>query len=57
MTILYLFHKNGKWIRMSNENLYNFAKGIAKSKPTFREKIIIQIQRTLKKYIVNLKET
>ena len=42
---------------MSNENLYNFAKGIAKSKPTFREKIIIQIQRTLKKYIVNLKET
>jgi death-on-curing family protein len=56
MTVLYLFHKNGKWIKMSNEDLYNFAKGIAKSKPTSREKIIVQIQRTLKKYIINLKD-
>jgi len=56
MTVLYLFHKNGKWIKMSNEDLYNFAKGIAKSKPTSREKIIIQIQRTLKKYTINLKD-
>lgn len=57
MTILYLFHKNGKWIKMSNEDLYNFAKGIARSRPTSREKIIIQIQRTLKKYIINLQKT
>lgn len=56
MTMLYLFHKNGKWIKMSNEDLYNFAKGIAKSKPTSREKIIIQIQKTLKKHTINLKE-
>ena len=57
MTVLYLFHKNGKWIKMSNEDLYNFAKGIARSKPTSREKIIIQIQRTLKKYTIDLKDT
>jgi death-on-curing family protein len=56
MTILYLFHKNGKWIRMSNEDLYNFAKGIARSKPTSREKIILQIQTTLKKYSIDLKD-
>ena len=50
----YLFHKNKKWIRMSNIDLYNFAKGIAKSKPQSREKITIQIQNTLKKYIIPL---
>ncbi|OGI74923.1 hypothetical protein A3D36_01340 [Candidatus Nomurabacteria bacterium RIFCSPHIGHO2_02_FULL_36_29] len=57
MTVLYLFHKNGKWIKMNNEDLYNFAKGIARSKPTSSEKIIIQIQRTLKKYTIDLKDT
>ncbi len=54
MAMLYLCHKNGKWIRMSNEDLYNFAKGIAGSKPTSREKIVIQIQKTLKKYLIDL---
>ena len=56
MSMLYLCHKNGKWIRMSNENLYNFAKGIARSKPISREKIVIQIQRTLKKYLIDLRD-
>ena len=55
MTMLYLFHKNRKWIRMSNKDLYNFAKGIAKSKPTSREKIIIQTQKILKKYLIDSK--
>ena len=41
---------------MSNEDLYNFAKSIARSKPTSREKIIIQIQRTHKKYTIDLKD-
>ena len=56
MTMLYLLYKNNKWIKMSNENLYNFAKGIAKSKPASREKIIIQIQKTLKKHLTDLKD-
>jgi death-on-curing family protein len=56
MTIFYLFHKNEKWIRMSNIDLYNFARGIAKSKPGSREKITVQIQNTLKKYIIPLNE-
>jgi len=55
MTLLYLFHKNEKWLRINNEDLYNFAKDIAKSKPTSREKIIIQIQRTLKKHLIDLR--
>ncbi|MFA6585541.1 MAG: type II toxin-antitoxin system death-on-curing family toxin [Candidatus Paceibacterota bacterium] len=57
MTLLYLFHKNGKWLKMSNKDLYIFAKNIAKSKPIFREKIIMEIQETLKKHITDQKET
>ncbi len=56
MTLLYLFHKNEKWLKISNQDLYIFAKNIAKSKPTSREKIIIEIQETLKKHIIDLKE-
>ena len=56
MTLLYLFHKNGKWLKISNQDLYIFAKNIAKSKPTAREKIIVEIQETLKKHIIDQKE-
>jgi hypothetical protein len=37
---------------MANIDLYNFAKDVAKSKPASREKIIMHIQDTLKKYLV-----
>mgnify|MGYP001569410355 FL=1 len=54
MSLLYFLHKNMKWLRMSETDLYNFAKGIAKSKPTSHEKIIINIQTTIRKKIVAL---
>ncbi len=54
MSVLYLLQKNDKWIKMSNIELYNFARGIAKSKPTSREKIIVQIQNTFKKHMIDL---
>jgi death-on-curing family protein len=52
MSLLYFFYKNKKWLRMANIDLYNFAKDVAKSKPASREKIIMHIQDTLKKYLV-----
>lgn len=54
MSLLYFLHKNMKWLRMNKIDLYNFAKGIAKSKPTSRDKIIINIQATIIKKIVAL---
>ncbi|HCI05179.1 TPA: hypothetical protein DEX28_00335 [Patescibacteria group bacterium] len=53
MSLLYFLRKNNKWIKMSNKDLYNFARGIAKSKPTTREKIVSQIRITLKKYLTD----
>ena len=54
MSLLYFLAKNGKWLKMSSLDLYNFARGIARSKPTSREKIILQIQENISKHIVNL---
>ena len=56
MSLLYFLHKNGKWIKMSNIDLYNFARGIAASRPTSREKIIIHIQNTLQKHLANVQK-
>ncbi len=53
MTLLYFLYKNSKWLKINNVDLYNFARGIAKSKPQSREKIILQIQALLKKNIIN----
>lgn len=54
MSLLYLLYKNGKWLRMDNIELYNFAKGIARSKPESRDEITLRIQTVIKKYLVNL---
>ncbi|PJA00861.1 hypothetical protein COX75_01410 [bacterium (Candidatus Gribaldobacteria) CG_4_10_14_0_2_um_filter_33_15] len=54
MCLLYFLYKNNKWLKMSERNLYLFSWGIAASKPHSREKIIIYIRNTLKKYLVDL---
>jgi len=53
MTLLYFLYKNGKWLNISNHDLYNFSLSIAKSKPTSREKTIFDIQENIKKYLIN----
>lgn len=54
MALLYFLYKNGKWLRIGNVELYNFARGIAKSRPNSREKVILQIQIVIRKYLVDL---
>ena len=53
MSLLYFLNKNGKWLNMNNETLYDFAKSIAGSKPKSREKITIYIQETINKYLID----
>ncbi len=54
MALLYFLHKNNKWLKIENANLYKFAKGIAASKPSSHEKTLFNIQNTIRKYIVDL---
>jgi death-on-curing family protein len=54
MSLLYFLYKNKKWLRIDNMSLYNFAKDVARSRPVSREKIILHIQETLRKYLVGV---
>lgn len=55
MSLLYFLYKNGRWLNIDEVGLYNFARGIARSKPKSREKVIMQIQDLIKKYITDFK--
>ena len=52
--LLYFLHKNNKWIYISNERLYRFAKHVAQSKPNKREPIVKHIQAFLAANIKDL---
>lgn len=54
MTLLHFLGKNNKWINMSSESLYDFAKNVAKSRPKSKEKIVFYIQSMINNNIINL---
>ena len=55
VTTLFTFlHKNGKWLRVDNQELYNFAVWVASSPPAFREEILAAAKKFIKKNIVNI---
>lgn len=54
MCLLYFLHKNGKWIHISNERLYRFAKHVAASRAHKREPIVEHIKAFLEANIKNL---
>jgi death-on-curing family protein len=56
MSLFYLLHKNGKWLDISNVDLYNFAVGIASSKPASKDHIMEQIAFTIQKHLINSEE-
>ena len=53
MCLLDFLHKNGKWLNINKVDLYNFARGVAKSRPPTKEKTLHDIQRLLKKHIID----
>src|SRR3989338_11156467 len=40
MCLLYFLHKNERWINISNDRLYRFAKHVAGSRPQKRESVV-----------------
>ncbi|HLP49235.1 MAG TPA: type II toxin-antitoxin system death-on-curing family toxin, partial [Candidatus Kapabacteria bacterium] len=53
MTALFYFlRKNKKWLRVDNQELYNFAKWVAESNPKLKDETIAAIQKFLLTYIV-----
>jgi len=53
-TLFYFLYKNGKWIEIENQELYNFAVWVAASPAEFREETFSAIKKFLKKSVVDL---
>lgn len=53
MTLFHFLGKNGKWLSISNEVLYKFAKDVASSKPRSREKVTAHIQEVIRRNLID----
>ncbi|MCJ7580256.1 MAG: type II toxin-antitoxin system death-on-curing family toxin [Candidatus Aminicenantes bacterium] len=57
MTTLFVFlYKNGKWLRVDTQELYNFTVWIAQSPPKFKKETVQAIEKFLKIYMIGLEE-
>lgn len=54
MSMLYLFHKNEKWIESDNQVLYNFAKWVASSDPSVKDATVSAVEKFLGDHLINL---
>lgn len=53
MTTLYFFYKNEKWLTVSNQSFYNFAKWIAASDAQLSDSVILAIEEYFKKSVTD----
>ena len=51
-TLLYFLSENGKWLRVSNQELYNFAKWVAESNSQLKDATVSAIQKFITLYVV-----
>jgi len=53
-TLLYFLYMNKKWIKVDNQELYNFAKWVAESNPKLKKSTLDAVETFLKFYILDL---
>jgi len=55
MTTLFLFlHKNKKWLKVDNHELYNFSRWVAASNPRLKDETVRAVEKFLRMYLVEL---
>jgi len=54
VTLFYFLHKNKKWLKVDNQELYNFAKWVAESNPKLKKATIDAVEAFLNTYILDL---
>ena len=54
-TLLYFLSINGKWLSLSNDALYLFAREVSGSESKEKDKVVSQIQKFIGAHIVPLK--
>jgi death-on-curing family protein len=53
-TLFYFLHKNKKWLKVDNQELYNFAKWVAESNPKLKDAVVLGTEKFIRTYMVNL---
>jgi len=53
-TLFYFLFKNKKWIKVDNQELYNFAKWVAESNPKLRKSTVDAVEIFLNEYMLDL---
>ncbi|KKQ99565.1 MAG: hypothetical protein A2566_03730 [Candidatus Zambryskibacteria bacterium RIFOXYD1_FULL_40_13] len=53
-TLFYFLHQNNKWLKVDNQELYNFARWVAESNAKLKEDTVRAIETFLKNYIIDL---
>jgi death-on-curing protein len=53
-SLLVFLHKNGKWLKVDNQELYNFAVWVAESPASVKDQTVEATQVFIKKYMVSL---
>ena len=53
-TLLFFLYKNKKWLRLDNQELYNFAVWVAQSPPRVKEATAQAIQKFITVYLRNI---
>jgi death-on-curing family protein len=53
-TLFFFLYKNKKWIKVDNQELYNFAKWVAESNPKLKKATVDAIETFLESYILDL---
>lgn len=54
-TLFYFLHKNNKWLRVDNQELYNFAKWVAASNAKLKDETVAAAEKFIQTYLVVLK--
>lgn len=57
MTLFYFLHKNGKWLNIGDNQLYEVVFNIAKTKPKSRDAAMKWLQNVLRKHLINYPNT
>lgn len=56
-TLMYFLYKNGKWLKVDTQGLYNFTMWIAQSPASLKEETVKGIMKYLKIYLVKLESS
>ena len=57
MTTLFVFlYRNGKWLRVDTQELYNFTVWVAQSPRTVKDETVKATEKFLKKYLIKLEK-